>query len=368
MPRAWVYRLTSRIAICSLFMVSICTILSSGKEPSASSRFTKALNDSETLSQNAGVLMRMHFNKFSADPAKSSNHVQYVMGLCASGSEADKARNELWFRSSYSGGMDQSGVFSTQRTGEVYASYGKRIFVGLNGSADGYNIRNEFHVRELTTEIENDDAFKVYSQRTKQELQMEALALPFLSFDALYAQDANFNRSRAALRTKSIVWEKTDDTGVTIVWASADNRGVSKCVLSSKYEYLPSEYCYYLRPAPAKPLVEGDKLGELIYRTTTDWARKERGNTKKRSSRGLTKDIEQAVWLPVRIVLEEAPKSAVHILEIDLQWKLDVAPQLISPEVLLGQVQPNPIAELYEELSTQLEETIQANDRKSRAQ
>lgn len=356
-----------RIGLMTLVMLAIGqSPFAGGEEPSVHSRQLKALADCEARSQNYAVLMRMQYNKLAADASQSSSHVEYTMGVRASGRSTGGPRKELWFKSSYRGGMSQSGEFSVEKSSELYAISENRTFVGNNTGVNGGEIRDEFSVREVTEQIESDDAIKESAELFYRRLQIDPLALPFLSISSIVGRDVDFSRIRTIMRNWKVEYETQSETEGTVVWVGSKRNAAATYLLEREFDYLPTKVCVYTRPVSEKRLVAGDALGELLYRTTTQWSKIEVGAPGERKSRSQQGATKKSVWLPTRIVLEEAPKSELHMLEIDCQWKLDIDPKLISPDALLGRIQPNPISELYEELSIELDETLQANSQKSR--
>lgn len=336
------------------------------EEPSIHSRQLKSLADCEARSQNYAVLMRMQFNKLSADPAQSSSRVEYILGVRASGRATGGLRKELWFKSSNKGGMNQSGEFSVEKSSQLFATSENRTFIGDNIGVNGGEIRNQFAVREMTEQMDADEAFKEYAVKVRKELQVDPLALPFLTISSIVFRDVDFSRVHATMRNWKVEFETQSEAEGTVVWVGSKRNLASTIRLEREFDYLPTKVCLYTRPVSNKRLVAGDALGDLLYRTTTQWSQVEIEAKGERKSRNQQKAAKKSVWLPARIVLEVAPKSEMHVLEIDCQWALDFNADVISPDALLGRIDPNPISELYSELSLKLDATMQANNQKSR--
>lgn len=351
--------------LCLMIVTSISTS-AWGEDITGHSRQARALSDCQSFSQNYAVLMRMQFNRLTADPEQSSSHVVYILGVRTHGEGTVTKHNELWFKSSYSAGMDQAGQFSVEQVSELFANYGDRTFIGVNSGAEGGAIRKEFAVRELTEQIKNDEAFKTYAERTRRELKVNPLALPFLSTSAIAHRDADFSRVHQIMRNWEVEYETENDSGFIVVWVGSKRNAASSYQLEREFDFLPTRVCVYTRPVSEKRLIAGAPLGDLLYRTSTKWDRFEFQELNIGDSKSPQEEVVKSVWLPTRIELEAVPDSSLHVLEIDCQWKLGIADNMITPDGLLGKKSPNPVTELYSELSIELDETLQANNRKNR--
>lgn len=192
-----------------------------GEEPSIHSRQLKSLADCEARSQTYAVLMRMQFNKLAADAAQSSSRVEYILGVRASGRATGGIGKELWFKSSSRGGMSQSGEFSVEKSSQLFATSDNRTFIGDNIGVNGGEIRNQFAVREMTEKMVADEAFKEYAEKVRKELQIDPLALPFLTISSIVFRDVDFSRVRGIMRNWKVEYETQSESEGTIVWVGS---------------------------------------------------------------------------------------------------------------------------------------------------
>lgn len=351
--------------LCFMLVTSISTF-AGGQDISGRSRQVRALADCQAFSQNYAVLMRMHFSRLAVDPEKSSSHVVYILGIRTRGEGAVTKHNELWFKSSSAGGMDQYGQFSVEQRSNLFANCGDRTFIGANTGVMGSAIRNEFAVRELTEQIKNDEAYETYAENTRRELKVNPLALPFLTISAIALHKSDFSHILGIMRNNEVEYETENDSGSFVVRVGSKRNVAISYQLERKFDFLPTQVCLYTRPVSEKRLVAGDKLGDLLYRTTTKWDKFQFQGLNIRNAGSPQEGSVKSVWLPTRIELEASPDSELKVLEIDCQWKLGIADNLLSPDGLLGKKSPNPISELYSELSIELDKTLQTNDRNNR--
>lgn len=155
-----------------------------------------------------------------------------------------------------------------------------------------------------------------------------------------------------------------DESGLVSVWENPKVGVVLEMKLAKESSNLPIQACFYLRPKNAKRLLKGDKLGELVYRTTTEWSKLE--------SLNLPRVPSKSKWVPKRIEMEHFPTSyhptdGYSYMEILPVWQ-HVPNDILSDvetakEFVIGQefIPPTSrIEKIYFELESRLERVIAA--------
>ena len=210
------------------------------------------------------------------------------------------------------------------------------------------------------TDMAKDEKWAKVIEIDWKSLNCNPMALPFLTFDSIYMRKSDFNSVHSKFATCSISY--ADESGLVSVWENLKEGVVIEFKLAKEFNNLPVQCCFYHRPKNAKRLLNTDQLGELVYRTRTEWSKLESSN--------LPRVHAMPKWVPKRIDLEHFPTSFnptagysnIEILAVWQQVPSDILSEVEkSKEFAIGQefIPPSSqIERLYVELEDKLERTI----------
>ncbi|MFN3192592.1 MAG: hypothetical protein ACE361_18915 [Aureliella sp.] len=271
--------------------------------------------------------------------------------------------NEFLFTWGLAGVSDMAGKSKGVGTRkELMAKIGGRVF---GATCEGVLV--PLKARDITSMAE-DEEFSGAIEKNWEESDLNPLALPFLTYDAFHGQA--YDIPSVTSKFNSLLYlAYEDEEKDSSIWAFRTG-GVIEVKCSKEKEFRPIEVSYYHRKSGAPRPEKGQPLGELVYRTRTQWkliklGRNGDGKGAKKS--GVLKK-ERKVWLPVKIEMEQVPygtRNYRYGVEIIVSWR-DVESNLLSVEALeqpLGieseMLAPNdPISNLYYEVYSDLEKQI----------
>ena len=210
------------------------------------------------------------------------------------------------------------------------------------------------------TEMAQDENWAKAIEIDWKSLNRNPMALPFLTLDSIYLRKTDFKSVHSRFVTCSISY--ADESGLASVWENPKEGVTIEIKLAKESNDLPVQCCFYLRPKNSKRLLKGDKLGELVYRTTTEWSKME--------SLNLPRVPPKSKWVPKRIEMEHFPTSynptdGYSNMEILPVWQ-HVPDDILSDvekskEFVIGQefIPPSSrIDRIYFELESKLERVI----------
>jgi hypothetical protein len=216
---------------------------------------------------------------------------------------------------------------------EWFATADGRIFFG----------ESPIDMREFTQQMTNDAFSEGFGKHLK-SVELDLDALPYLTMSSMYTESCIRESALSYLRLAKYEFEEESGEQVKLVVSTASGRVVMVYTLAKEFDLLPIRTDMYLRDkANAKDSIDLTKrIGEHIYQTITEWDR----------------DAPDQPWLPKRVSVEELPqkqKPGLRIIEIDAVWKTIQNSDVVSPQSILGKVDPNPIESVYSEMEKKLE-------------
>lgn len=183
------------------------------------------------------------------------------------------------------------------------------------------------------------------------------LALPFLGLDSIYFGRADFPSVTAIL--SNCEFQYSDKNDRITVWSNES--AAWEFELSESKPQVPIRTNVYIRPV-GDSVRKGGKLGELIYRTTTQW--------KKFEAKNGSGEKGDSKTLPVKVVMEHFPSKSkpekkFRMLDIAIVWEMISEPDVLTPDTVMGKSEKDPIGKIYLRLEEALDDVVAAQERKN---
>lgn len=343
---------------CVAKVVVMTNLLSSGgachAQLSPARALYEAVRQAEKSDDGLAVLFRMRAIRIGdkASPNNVSENSRLDFHVKTRASEPGKNANELLLRIEDVNSENQ-GVVTKSRSHQLMAKVEERTFTG-RGSESAV-----IEPKDITSALETENG-RANLQVQWKRLRLNPMALPFLTMDAFYFEKADFAAINEVHNLCRLSYE--DDKEMCAVWENLKEGVAIKRRLSRKLGNRPVEVVFYKRAPGQEALEKGDKFGELIYRTRTDWQKLEPTTLSSYRKEAVT-------WVPARIELEQFPHSykpyeSQTMIEILAVWRR-VPDDFLSRKTFEAEipidnewVPPNePISILFHDMLVELEKT-----------
>lgn len=314
----------------------------------------EAVRQAEKSEEGLAALSRMRAMRIGdeSSPVSVSENSRLDFHVKTLASEPGIKPNELFIRLA-NGIQEHQGVKTSVERQELMAKVEERVIAGMGTS------NTALKPKDLTDKW-NDENWRPHLQADWKRLNANPMAMPFLTMDAFYMLACDFAAINEIHNICQLSYE--DEKEMRAVWENPKVGVVIERRLSPKSDHRPQEVAFYKRAPGKDPLKKGEKLGELIYRTRTEWQKLE-PTTLSNSGK------ETATWVPTRIEMEQFPNSykayeSRGMIEILAVWRR-VPDDFLSRKTFEAEipidnewVPPNePISILFHEMLVELEKT-----------